>query len=55
MAITREKKKQLVEQYAAGLKVATNAVVLQQNGITFKDLLFLLLQMVIMNLVLSRR
>lgn len=34
MAITREKKKQLVEQYAAGLKVATNAVVLQQNGIT---------------------
>ncbi len=34
MAITRAKKKELVEQYAAGLKSATNAVVLQQNGIT---------------------
>lgn len=34
MAITRAKKKELVEQYAAGLKSATNAVILQQNGIT---------------------
>lgn len=33
MAITREKKKQLVEQYVSNLWHATNAVILQQNGI----------------------
>ena len=33
MAISRDQKKQLIEQYVADLKAANNVVVVQQNAV----------------------